>query len=242
MADPRTDSNRIIQGLWIGPELSVMEQLSIASFLKHGHEYHLFAYDEVRNVPAGALIKDGNEILPASAIFQYRERPSYSGFSNFFRYKILLERGGWWADSDMVCLRPFDFADEYVFSSELNLESEREVTNVGVIKAPRGSEAIAYAWQVCQTKQPDKLVWGEIGPALMATTVDKFHLDRFQKPHYVFCPITDWRQLLEPYVVGVHESAYAIHLWNSTWDFMKQDKNARYHPDCIYEQLKKIYL
>ena len=48
--------NKVIQGLWIGPELSVMEQLSIASFLENGHEYHLYVYDAVKNVPARAVI------------------------------------------------------------------------------------------------------------------------------------------------------------------------------------------
>src|ERR1043165_5401661 len=115
---PFDESNRIIQGLWIGPELSVMEQLSIVSFLRNGHDYHLYTYAELPNVPAGALIKDANAILPSSQIFQYKDRPSYAGFSNHFRYKLLFEHGGWWADSDVVCLRPFDFADEYVFSSE----------------------------------------------------------------------------------------------------------------------------
>jgi hypothetical protein len=88
--------NRIVQGLWIGPELSVMEQLSIASFLRNGHEYHLYVYGEVKNIPMGTRVKDGDEeILPVSMIFQYRREKSYSAFSNFFRYRLLLERGGW---------------------------------------------------------------------------------------------------------------------------------------------------
>ena len=87
--------NKIIQGLWIGPELSVMEQLSIASFLRNGHEYHLYVYDELSNVPRGTVIKDASEVLPPSQIFQYKQNQSYAGFANFFRYKLLLERGGW---------------------------------------------------------------------------------------------------------------------------------------------------
>ena len=47
--------SQIIQGLWVGPELSVMEQLSVSSFLRHGHQYHLYVYDDVKNVPAGTL-------------------------------------------------------------------------------------------------------------------------------------------------------------------------------------------
>lgn len=234
------ESNRVIQGLWIGPELSVMEQLSIASFLRNGHAYHLFTYNELPNVPDGTVIKDGNEILPASAIFQYKDRPSYAGFSNFFRYKLLLERGGWWADADIVCLRPFDFPEEYVFSSEIS--AGREITNAGVIKAPAGSEAMAYAWNVCQAKQPQRLVWGETGPRLVAEVVRKYCLDKYLKPYYIFCPITDWHSLLEPYVAAIEEHAYAIHLWNELWRLGAQDKNAEYHPACIYEQLKSKYL
>jgi len=230
----------IIQGLWIGAELSVMEQLSIASFLRNGHEYHLYAYSDLGNVPAGTVIRDANEILPASAIFQYKERPSYAGFANFFRFKLLLERGGWWVDSDLVCLRPFDFPEEYVFSSELN--AGRELVNCGAIKVPKGSEAIAYAWRVCQAKTPDQLVWGETGPRLMAEAVQKYRLDKYQKPYYIFCPISDWHKFLEPYVAAVHSQAYAIHLWNEAWRLANQDKNATYHKHCIYEQLKQMYL
>ena len=111
--------NDFIQGLWVGNELSVMEQLSIASFLRNGHEYHLYVYEDVKNIPPGTTIKDGNEILPASRIFQYKQQASYAGFSNFFRYKLVLERGGWWVDTDTICLKPFDFDAEYVFPKHL---------------------------------------------------------------------------------------------------------------------------
>ena len=186
----------IIQGLWVGPELSTMEQLSLTSFMANGHEYHLYIYDDTKNIPAGTIIKDGNEILPAANIFQYQQRPSYAGFANFFRYKLLLERGGWWADTDLVCLKPFDFPDEYVFSSEIS--KGQEVINAGVIKAPRGSEAMAYAWAVCETKDPLQLVWGETGPQLVAEAVKKHRLEEHVKPHSVFCPLDfwDWQKVL----------------------------------------------
>ncbi len=61
--------NKIIQGLWIGDRLSTMEALSIKSFLNNGHEYHLYTYSHVDNIPLGTIVKDGNEILPESEIF-----------------------------------------------------------------------------------------------------------------------------------------------------------------------------
>src|SRR5437879_6295287 len=161
--------NKIIQGLWIGPELSVMEQLSISSFLLNQHEYHLYVYDEPRNVPLGAVVRDAAEILPPSRIFQYKHFPTYAGFANFFRYKLLLERGGWWADTDTICLKPFDFPEQHVFASEIS--NGHEVVTSGIIKAPIGSEAMGHAWEVCQNKIPEPLVWGAPGPRLVEEVV-----------------------------------------------------------------------
>ena len=235
--------NRIIQGLWVGPELSVMEQLSVSSFFHQGHQYHLYVYGDVKKIPAGAVVKDGNEILPASRIFQYKQQASYSGFSNFFRYKLLLERGGWWVDTDTICLKPFDFSEEYVFSSEMAMG--QEFINSGICKAPAGSEVMAYAWGVCEKKDPSELVWGETGPRLIAAAVSEFSLERYKQPPEVFCPLgyADWKKVLEPGAnLKLSERSYAIHLWNERWRDACQDKNASYPEDCLYEQLKRRYL
>jgi mannosyltransferase OCH1-like enzyme len=239
----RHNGNSIMQGLWIGAELSVMEQLSISSFLRSGHQYHLYVYDEPRNIPAGTMIKDASGILPSSNIFQYKQRPSYAGFSNFFRYKLLLEHGGWWVDTDTICLKPFDFSAEYVFSSEMS--RGLEVINSGIIKAPVGSQLMAYTWGVCETKNPENLVWGETGPRLMGEAVSRFLLEEYKKPYQVFCPLgfSEWRRVLEPDFDPVFdETTYAIHLWNEMWRAAGQDKNQQYHSGCLYERLKRKYL
>jgi hypothetical protein len=107
--------SRVIQSLWVGGRLSTMEQLCIRSFQAHGHEFVLYVYEATEGVPPGTVVMDANTIIPASRIFTYREHQTYAGFANFFRYKLLLERGGWFVDADMVCLRPFGFDDDYVF-------------------------------------------------------------------------------------------------------------------------------
>ena len=221
-----------------------MEQLSISSFLLNGHDYHLYVYEDVKYIPAGTVVMDAREILPASRIFQYNDRPSYAGFSNFFRYKLLLERGGWWADTDIICLKPFHFPAEYVFSSETNHKG-REVVNCGVIKVPPESEVMTYAWKICQRKNSARLVWGETGPRLMAKAVKKFALDEYKTSHSAFCPIDyeAWCKVLQPgFDVSLDERTYAIHLWNEMWRLAGQDKNAQYHPTCLYEKLKQNYL
>src|SRR5579862_9281216 len=130
--------NTIIQGLWVGSSLSAMERLCISSFLKHGHIFRLFVYEPVTGIPPGTEVHDAKLILPASAIFRYANG-SLAGFSNFFRYKLLLERGGWWVDLDTVCLKYFDFEDDYVFASHLQKDGN-SIVCCGMIKAPPQSQ------------------------------------------------------------------------------------------------------
>ena len=163
----------IIQSLWIGDSLSPMEQLSAASFVNNDHEYHLYVYEDVENVPDGVIIKDGNDILTESMIFAYKNgegKGSYSAFSNYFRYKMLLEKGGWWADTDMVCLKPLNFKQDHVFATELYM-NEDYITS-GIIKADKNSEVMRYCWNVCKSKDPDAIVWGEVGPSLIRNAVN----------------------------------------------------------------------
>lgn len=97
---------QIIQGLWIGPELSRLEKLCINSFLKNGHEFHLYTYQDVIGIPEKCKIKDANDIIPKDEIFYYSDtKGNPSAFSNMFRYKLLYDLGGYWSDMDMICLK-----------------------------------------------------------------------------------------------------------------------------------------
>ena len=114
----------------------------------------------------------------------------------------------------------------------------------GIIKAPMDSPAMAFAWEVCQAKDPEQLAWGETGPRLMGEAVKRFSLEAYQKPHHVFCPIgyDEWHKVLEAEAQPRLDGAHAIHLWNEMWRVAAQDKNATYSPQCLYEHLKRKYL
>lgn len=231
----------VIQTLWVGPELSTLERLCLRSFLAHGHEVHLYSYGEVQGVPPGVAMGDGREILPEAAVFRYRDGGSYSGFSNFFRYKLLLERGGWWVDSDVICLTPFDLPGEHVFASELLRTGPVPAT--AVIKAPAGSEVMARAWEVCQSKDPGALEWGETGPQLLRAVLDELGLATV--PPEVFCPIPydRWDGVLDPGLSWEPgEATRAVHLWNDMWSRAGRSKDGSYPAGCLYERLKARYL
>jgi mannosyltransferase OCH1-like enzyme len=220
-----------------------MGHMAISSFLRHGHTFHLYVYQRPTGIPEGTIVLDANEILPPARIFKYREYDSYAGFANFFRYKLLLERGGWWVDTDMMCLQPFRFPSEYVFSSEID-RGVAKVTN-SAMKAPPGSEIFKYAWQVCEKLDPGKLKWGQAGPELMSRCVEKYALQQFVEPPHVFCPInyTDRGTILDPSIQHrFGEQTYAVHLWNEYWRRAQRDKNLTYHRESLYEILKGLYM
>ena len=66
-----TDTNRIVQGLWMGGRLSALERLCVRSFCAHGHEFHLYHYDELENVPRieGLRLMDAREVLPRAQVY-----------------------------------------------------------------------------------------------------------------------------------------------------------------------------
>ena len=247
----------IIQGLWIGGELSIIERLSIASFLKNGHRFHLYTYDGVTGAPTGTEIRDGREILPADRIFKYKREGSYAGFSNVFRYKMLLDRGNYWVDLDVVCLRPFALDREYVFSGAykrrwLGRRGTEQFIQSCVIRTPPGAPIMKYCYETSAAKVPDDLVWGEIGPNLLQSAVRKYNLTQFVSGHCQFTTI-DW-PFTERFISGAPQVAwferakptflrsYATHLHNEMWRKKGLDKNADYPPGSFLETLKQRYL
>lgn len=243
------ETNRIVRALWIGDALSTMERLSLRSFLAHGHEVHLYTYGKVAGVPAGTLALDANEIVPAEKIFRFRGDGSYAAFSDLFRYALLDAEGGWWVDTDVVCLAPFDFDTPYVFASECDSFYASQSVTSGIVKAPRGSEAIHWALETCYRKNLERLDWGEIGPHLLQDLVQRFALSRYIEPYTTFCPIfcAHVRHFVDPErswsdLLAGDRRGYAVHLWNEMWRRCNVDKDARYPAECLYEQLKARYL
>ncbi|WYL93973.1 MAG: glycosyltransferase [Gloeotrichia echinulata IR180] len=264
-------SNKIIQGLWIGGELSIMEQLSINSFIKSGHEYHLYVYSDVKNIPKNTVIKDGNQILPSERIFTHKSgwgKGSYAGFADLFRYHLLKKIGGWWVDTDVICLKPFDFELDFVISSSYEGKWGALANNC-VLKLPKFSNLANNICEISNSKEPGDLGYGEIGPLLLQKVVKELEYQEYIVSHEAFCPIT-WRavdkivyspekitikkavkavkDLIRPIIIPetspgkITTKSYAVHLWNEIWRQNNLDKNANYDKSCLYERLKTKYL
>jgi len=227
-----------------------MEQLSIRSFLHHGHPYHLYLYDPVEAVPEGATILRAETILPREQVFTYRKGQSYAGFANVFAYKALWEHGGYWADCDMICLKPLTFSVPYLFPAERLQDGSSQVNNC-LMKVPPGSEVMRRAWLVAGGKDSRQLEWGETGPHLITQLVRDLGLREYVAPPVVFCPVDywEWWRFRSDTFLGrlklrrlITRRTHAVHLWNEMWRRNKVDKDAPHSPRSFYGQLQKRYM
>ena len=252
-----------IQSLWVRGRLSTLERLSIRSFLSHGHPYRLYTYGDVEGVPEGVEVCDAASILDPSRIFVYQTegvgKGSLSGFSNLFRYTLLAERGGWWADTDIVCLKPFEFDQPTVISAS-DEGKWGEAANNCVMKAPPGDSVLTYCRDAFDRFDTATLEMAKSGPNLVQEAIREVGSDGLV-PADVFCPVS-WRHarwLVAPryhvawynvkrrirggeVVGGLRTSSSAVHLWTNIWKHEGMDKNASYPRSSLYETLKQRYL
>ena len=212
-----------------------MERLSIQSFLGNGHAYRLYGFERPANMPDGVEYRQATDILPNVDPAEYAALATYA---DYFRYALLSQCGGWWADMDVVCLRPF-MATGYVFASEVT-DSGSAIANNAVMRAPAGSPVMEFAVKVCASKEPGEVTWGELGPRLLDVAVRGFGLSAYVAAPETFCPLSyrEWGRLLDE---GSVPDSQAIHLWGEMWRQWSRDKDARYSGACPYERLKLRY-
>ena len=238
--DSRSGSKKplpVINGLWIG-QLSPLEQLCIKSFVVQGHPYHLYAYGALDNVPDGVTLQDAGQILPQSLIFRNqlgKGKGSVAAFSDLFRYKLLLERGGWWVDTDVFCLKPFDFSAPYVFGAE-----DKPVAS-GVIKMPKGCELAQQCYDLARQVDPKTIVWNEL-VAILERGVRDLKLMKYVLQPETFSPIP-WNEIPN-HILGRKTfrpsmRSFAVHLYNEMWRRNNLDKWRRYPSTSALNVLRR---
>jgi hypothetical protein len=253
-----------IQSLWIGDRLSRIEILSIRSFLAHGHPYHLYAYSTLEGVPNGVTVMDANAIVPEKFIF--RTAGSLSIFSDWFRQELLFARGGYWADMDIVCLKPLDFAEPIVLGK---VDCSR-VSNA-LTRFPAGHQVTRQLADVSRepnTPMPydserdrrkkmirkyllgnrrNNVEWGEAsGPSGFTRMVKHHGLWRLAKPYYYFHPVhfSFWACNFDnTFEEGMDffRSSYCVHLWNEKIRRAGRSKEGPFNPGSLVQRMMERY-
>jgi Alpha 1,4-glycosyltransferase conserved region len=220
----------LFQSLWIGNALSPHEIACIRSFLARGHAFRLYCDNEVANVPLGCEQADARVILAENEVFAYKhgqERGSYAGFANLFRYKLLRDRGGWWVDTDVVCLPTEVPADEVSLARE-----HPSLVNNAIMRFPAGHPAMQAAYDMAVAAGKD-IRWGEMGPLCVTAIVKRFGLEPLLAPQHAFYPLhwSEYTALMLPerraFVGERLSNAIFLHLWNEMFRRANYDKSVR---------------
>lgn len=218
------ESNRIVNGLWIGNKLSKLELLTLASFVANHHEFHLWTYSEiVTPLCSGVVVRNAEEILPRDAVYRRIGTDietgvgngSFAGFSDLFRYKLLYEKGGYWADMDVTCLKPLDFPEPYVFRPH----------RVGVVgnlmKCPRGALLMRLTLERAQRAIDSG--W-HFGNRALSETVIELGLERYVRSG--ICNPDSWLGFVQSLIeedAPIPPELYAIHWINEFWRTVSQN-------------------
>jgi len=223
-----TPDNLHVHALWVGSELSNLELLTIDSFIKQGHIFHLWAYNAINTpLPAGVVIEPAADIIPAERVFRYKHvnkfghgKGSVSGFSDIFRYKLLYEKGGWWVDMDVTCLKPLNVITPYFFRKHHALKL---VGNV--MKCPPGSALMLACYNEAATRVNEESTDWHMPIEILNHYVTANGLEQF-----IYSDVSnldDWKELL-PLVIGkvpVPEHYRFIHWMNEEWRSREINKN-----------------
>lgn len=255
----------ILHALWIGGNLSKLEQISLASFVYHGHTVNLYTYDKVGNIPIGINVIDGNTIIDKSEIYTY-PNGSYSAFSNLFRWEILNQKGGCWIDADLICLKPFDFNSEYIYGWQ-----DSRTINGAVVGLPAGDRMahdLAFLCRNPNTLLPydtarDKrrkvwrryikgnrrndIKWGEGGGVQGFSNYAKHNgYESHAQPFLSFYALQPgcWKALIDGSISIEHPmftDSYAVHLWNERFRAAGYSKDGPFPENSFMGQAEKRF-
>ena len=255
-----------IAQLWIGGNLSYMEQLCAVSFRDAGHHVKMYTYGDVGNIPDGIEICDANEIMPLGDVIAHKRTGSPAPQADKWRYNMLAKTDDQiWADTDAYCVKRFT-SDNGHFHG---WESKRHINN-GVVGLPSDSDALAglidftsdeYAipdWFDEDLKEEMRLKkeagdpvhvgeqsWGVWGPQALTHFLHKTGEHKYAKPIEALFPISfkQRRLMLKPDTDLSHyvtDNTLSIHFWGRRMRMrIIERENGEPHPDSLIGKLIK---
>lgn len=128
-----------VAALWIGGNLSYLEQLCLKSFVDCGQHTILYTYGGVSNAPEGVEMRDANDILPTETFLTNGRTGSPALHSDVFRYHMLAKHDDLiWIDTDAYCVKRFETPSGHFHAYE-----SKHGINGGVLGLPRDSDTLA---------------------------------------------------------------------------------------------------
>lgn len=164
--------------LWVSGELSRLARLSLASFRSHGYQVKLWSYDPAHLAAEVPGAQDAAAVLPLPR----EDAANMAYVTSLFRYRVLAEQGGIWADMDLVALaddpgidavpliasekrRPFRHAEPTATGQSLT-----QVTNCFMVNPqPKPGDLWHRAVDRVAALNPEERTWENVGPHMLSS-------------------------------------------------------------------------
>jgi len=235
--------NTIINGLWVGNQLSPLELLTLQSFVDHGHQFYLWVYENIQNkIPTNVILKDANEIVPHRDVFTLKYGDEEQGFgkgslalfADWFRYNLLFEKGGWWVDMDVTCLKPLDIKSDYYFRAHPILPM---IGNV--MKCPKQAPFLQQTIHHLNPEKIENTIDWLLPNKVLNEQVKAFQLEGNIKQQH--SNLDNWQEV-EAFVFSkqsVNPDWKFIHWMNEEWRAQNINKTSFYKNTSISQLMKK---
>lgn len=232
-----------VASLWVGPELSWMEQICLMSFVAKGHRTILYSYEDVKSVPDGVEMRDANEVMPSTNIIYHANTGSPAFHSDIFRLRMLDQTDFLWIDTDAYCVKPFEKTDSGFFFGWIT--DKRRILNTGVLKLPKNSQTLQSMLNLTKDEYPippwaseqrrhelkrlkeagngvhmSLMAWGVCGPeALHFFANENDEVEYAFEGHVLYpVPFSSTRSFHRPHLKkgvmnAIKEDTLSVHLW-----------------------------
>lgn len=257
---------RTIGSLWVGEELSWLEQLCLKSFLDHGHNVVLFTYGDVKGIPDGVCQEGANTILPADNIIRHAKTGSPAYHADIFRLHMLKKTDYIWADTDAFCCQPWKPKTKHFHGW---ISAEKPLVNNGVLGLPKNSKTLAAMLKFTSDEYPippwyspekqarlqrakddgegvhvSLLPWGVWGPDALTWFLKATGEIKWSQPGHVIYPIPfkktgmalNARRVEEAHAL-VREDTLSIHFWGRRFRSIAAKFNGLPPAGCYVEKL-----
>ena len=216
--------------MWSYGPIDSMQRLSIRSFIKCGHEFHLYTYapNDLNFLPSGVIIKDANGVMPLD------KSVDHAKFADIWRYAFLYKIGGWWVDTDVICIRPFDFTEDFVVAYEPYCNGQ-SICNA-VMKSTAGHALMKLIYDKATSQDLHTNDRWQIGPPLLRSIPE---ISEIAKPKELFYNYM-FPDIIRPYV-PITASMYGLHLWSYEWKKFGMNVNQSFHQCSLIEVIKNMY-
>lgn len=214
-----------IFSLWVQDDedapLPPIQTLSLLSAVRQGYNIELYTNLRGLGEELNPYLKTKQiKILNPFSILNINEDTKILPYSDLFRYKVLLEKGGTWFDLDMIFLNRLNDSEDTIISSEHTfqsggLKSKKKYTpNIGIVRLSKNNKFLKEVIDKIEVGFKTKFKITQ-NMEVFKKCLKKYDY-KISDPN-LYCPVP-WWDFTEIYQnVEKYKTKYAVEVKDKTW-------------------------